>query len=117
VFDWVPSRRFDTVFFAFWLSHIPSVSFAPFWSLMGHWLADDGRVVFVDEQVGEAAKEVYLADSSEIVQRRLTDGSVHQIVKVFRSPADLEDALGRLGWRASIRPDGSDWLLGEAWPT
>jgi SAM-dependent methyltransferase len=116
VFDWVPHRRFDTVFFAFWLSHVPSVTFAPFWSLIGNWLADDGRVVFVDEQVGEAAREVYLADSSEIVRRRLTDGSFHQIVKVFRSPADIEGALGRLGWRASVRPDGADWLLGEAWP-
>jgi 2-polyprenyl-3-methyl-5-hydroxy-6-metoxy-1,4-benzoquinol methylase len=114
VFDWVPSRRFDMVFFAFWLSHVPSVSFAPFWSLIGQWLADDGRVVFVDEQVGEAAKEVYLPDSSEIVMRHLADGSFHQIVKVFRSSADLEDALGRLGWRASVRPDGTDWLVGEA---
>jgi SAM-dependent methyltransferase len=116
VFDWVPSRRFDTVFFAFWLSHVPSVSFAPFWSLIGQWLAPDGRVVFVDEQVGEADKEVYVADSSEIVERQLVDGSVHQIVKIFRGPADLDEALGRLGWRASVRLLGADWLLGEAWP-
>src|SRR5262245_5463187 len=116
VFEWVPQRRFDTVFFSAWLSHVPDASFAAFWSLLGELLRDDGRVVFVDEQVGEAGKEAYLADSAEIVQRRLADGSRYQIVKVFRSPPELERALGRLGWRARVRSSGPDWLVGEAWP-
>lgn len=117
VFDWVPERRFDMVFFSAWLSHVPDASFAAFWSLLREWLLDDGRVAFIDEQVGEAGKEAYLAGSSEIVRRRLADGTRYQIIKVFRSPPELERALGRLGWRARVRSTGPDWLVGEAWPT
>lgn len=61
IFDWTPPRRFDTVFFAFWLSHVPSEMFASFWSLVGRCLADSGWVIFVDEQVEEKAKEAYVA--------------------------------------------------------
>ena len=35
VFAWEPSRRFDTVFFAFWLTHVPPTRFAAFWSMVG----------------------------------------------------------------------------------
>jgi demethylmenaquinone methyltransferase/2-methoxy-6-polyprenyl-1,4-benzoquinol methylase len=116
VFNWTPPRRFDTVFFAFWLSHVPSPMFAPFWSLVGSCLAESGRVVFVDEQVGEAVKETCVAGSPELVVRRLRDGSVHRVVKVFRGARDIEHAVARLGWCATVRPAGFDWLIGEAQP-
>jgi ubiquinone/menaquinone biosynthesis C-methylase UbiE len=32
VFAWQPPRRFDVVFFAFWMTHVPPVRFAAFWS-------------------------------------------------------------------------------------
>jgi 2-polyprenyl-3-methyl-5-hydroxy-6-metoxy-1,4-benzoquinol methylase len=34
ILTWAPPRRFDTVFFAFWLSHVPGSAFAWFWSLL-----------------------------------------------------------------------------------
>jgi demethylmenaquinone methyltransferase/2-methoxy-6-polyprenyl-1,4-benzoquinol methylase len=34
LFDWVPDRRYDVVFFGFWLSHVPPERFASFWSLV-----------------------------------------------------------------------------------
>jgi demethylmenaquinone methyltransferase/2-methoxy-6-polyprenyl-1,4-benzoquinol methylase len=85
------------VLFAFWLSHVPSVSFALFWSRVGRCLVAGDRVIFVDEQVGEAAKEASVVGSPALVRRRLADGSRYQIVKVFRGPAELERPLGRLG--------------------
>ena len=42
VLDWVPPRRFDTVFFAFWLSHVPASAFGRFWSVVRAALAGDG---------------------------------------------------------------------------
>ena len=39
VFAWEPSRRFDTVFFAFWLTHVPPTRFTAFWSMVGRALA------------------------------------------------------------------------------
>ena len=34
LFDWVPDRRYDVVFFGFWLSHVPPERFDAFWSLV-----------------------------------------------------------------------------------
>jgi trans-aconitate methyltransferase len=114
VFDWAPPRRFDTVFFAFWLSHVPEAAFERFWSAVGGMLAAGGRAIFVDEQLSGAVHEAYLADSTEIVERRLTDGSAHRIVKVYRGPADLEARLADAGWHARVEPVGDDWLIGDA---
>jgi SAM-dependent methyltransferase len=49
VFDWRPERRYDVVFFGFWLSHVPTERFASFWSLVADCLRPDGRVFFVDD--------------------------------------------------------------------
>ncbi len=43
VLEWTAPRRFDTVFFAFWLSHVPSSAFGRFWSIVRSALADGGR--------------------------------------------------------------------------
>src|SRR5262249_34997838 len=39
VFGWIPPQRFDTVFFAFWLSHVPAAAFGRFWSVVRGALA------------------------------------------------------------------------------
>jgi 2-polyprenyl-3-methyl-5-hydroxy-6-metoxy-1,4-benzoquinol methylase len=39
LFDWVPDRRYDVVFFGFWLSHVPPERFDSFWSLVADSLA------------------------------------------------------------------------------
>ncbi len=116
VLDWVPPRRFDTVFFAFWLSHVPASAFGRFWSVVRRALASDGRVLFVDEQPAAAGREIYVAGSGEVVERRLRDGTRHRLIKLVRDPPDLTRQLTQLGWRAAITRSGQDWLLGEARP-
>ncbi|MGH3656753.1 MAG: class I SAM-dependent methyltransferase, partial [Micromonosporaceae bacterium] len=32
VFEWQPPRRYDTVFFGFWLSHVPPARLPDFWN-------------------------------------------------------------------------------------
>jgi demethylmenaquinone methyltransferase/2-methoxy-6-polyprenyl-1,4-benzoquinol methylase len=103
------------VFFAFWLSHVPPERFADFWALLRDWLAPGGRVLFVDEDPGEAGKEVYPEPGGYVVERRLEDGSAHRVVKVFAGPEELRRRLSGAGWRSAIRPAGPDWLVGEAW--
>ena len=34
IFDWRPERRYDAVFFGFWLSHVPPATFHEFWALV-----------------------------------------------------------------------------------
>lgn len=49
LFRWRPDRRYDVVFFGFWLSHVPLERFERFWSLVADCLAPEGRVLFVDD--------------------------------------------------------------------
>jgi 2-polyprenyl-3-methyl-5-hydroxy-6-metoxy-1,4-benzoquinol methylase len=116
VFSWVPQGRFDTVFFAFWLSHVPASRFEQFWRLLRGLLTGRGRVLFVDEHPDVRGKEAYVAGSTDVIERRLSDGSGHRLVKVFIDPGQLRDRLRDLGWRVSVNRDGSDWVVGEAHP-
>lgn len=100
LFRWRPDRRYDTVFFGFWLSHVPPERFAPFWSLVAACLEPDGRVFFVDDGY-RTADELIEGERSSTIQRRLADGTAYRIVKVPHRPADLERQLERIGW--SIR--------------
>ncbi len=115
ILAWAPPRRFDTVFFAFWLSHVPGSAFGRFWSLVRSALTSSGRVLFVDDQPAAAGLETYVAGSGEVVERRLGDGTRHRLIKVARGPADLTRQLTRLGWQTTITCSG-DWLAGQARP-
>ncbi len=49
IFSCAPERRYDVVFFGFWLSHVPRERFAAFWALVADCLAPGGRVFFADD--------------------------------------------------------------------
>lgn len=116
VFSWAAPGRFDTIFFAFWLSHVPASRFEQFWRQLRGLVAGQGRVLFVDEHPDVRGKEDYAAGSEEIIHRRLGDGSEHRLVKVFIQPGQLQTRLRQLGWQSRIRRDGNDWVIGEARP-
>lgn len=116
VYSWSTDERFDVVFFAGWLSHVPRRRFGPFWRSQRRLLAEDGRVLFVDEHVDQRHKETYVHDQDEIIERRLTDGSTFRIVKNFVDPEQLHAQLLRLGWESEIHRDGNDWIVGDARP-
>ena len=65
--------------------------------MLGNLLAGNGRVLFIDEHVGERGKEAYVAGRDEVVERRLRDGSTFRVVKNFVDPQELEFRLRRLG--------------------
>jgi 2-polyprenyl-3-methyl-5-hydroxy-6-metoxy-1,4-benzoquinol methylase len=116
VFSWTTGARFDVIFFAAWLSHVPMSRFEEFWQLLRGLLAEGGRVLFVDEHVEGRDKETYLPGGDEIVERQLRDGSRYRIVKNFVDPERLGHRLRGIGWKNRIWRDGSDWVCGEARP-
>jgi demethylmenaquinone methyltransferase/2-methoxy-6-polyprenyl-1,4-benzoquinol methylase len=116
VFSWGTGGRFDVIFFSAWLSHVPISRFEQFWHSLRGLLAENGRVLFIDEHVDERGKEAYVPGRDEIVERRLRDGSTFRVIKNFVDPDRLEHRLRRLGWECTIRRDGSDWVCGEARP-
>ncbi|MFE4538855.1 class I SAM-dependent methyltransferase [Streptomyces scopuliridis] len=117
VFEWQPPRRYDTVFFAFWLSHVPPARLPGFWNAVAAALAPGGRAVFIDDGPGEAAREEVLADQPvPAAVRRLDDGSRYRIVKVFHDARTLTDDLTALGWSVRVRPAAGNFIVGVAEP-
>jgi demethylmenaquinone methyltransferase/2-methoxy-6-polyprenyl-1,4-benzoquinol methylase len=111
LFGWRPDRRYDVVFFGFWLSHVPAERFASFWSLVADCIKPDGRVFFVDDGY-RTADELIEGERSSTIQRRLTDGTAHRIVKVPHRPAELERQLQRIGWHIKIHSTSGPFFWG-----
>jgi SAM-dependent methyltransferase len=134
LFAWQPEQRFDTIFFGFWLSHVPPQRFRAFWQLLDRCLAPQGRVLFIDEGPPRAAQEhpdrclalkggeVTVDDGPinpepesspvPVVKRRLRDGTIHEIVKVFYDPDDLVRDLRAMGWSADVELTTDGLLAG-----
>jgi SAM-dependent methyltransferase len=111
LFDWVPDRRYDVVFFGFWLSHVPPERFDAFWSLVDAGLAEDGRVFFADDAY-RTPDELVHGPSSSTIRRRLADGTSYELVKVPYQPADLEERLRRTGWDITVTATSGPFYWG-----
>jgi len=111
LFSWVPDRRYDVVFFGFWLSHVPLERFASFWSLVADGLKDGGRVFFADDAY-RTPDELIEGPSSSTIRRRLDDGTPYRIVKVPHHPAELEKRLHRLGWNVKVSATAGPFYWG-----
>jgi SAM-dependent methyltransferase len=111
LFRWQPERRYDVVFFGFWLSHVPPNRFASFWSMVADCLKPDGRVFFVDDGY-RTADELIEGERSSMIERRLMDGTAYRIVKVPHRPADLERKLERIGWRIKVHSTSGPFFWG-----
>jgi SAM-dependent methyltransferase len=115
VFRWRPDRRYDCVFFGFWLSHVPAERFAAFWRLVASCLAPGGRALFVDEGAARAARGgAAVPAPRSLAERRLRDGTAYRIVKVFHEPAELARSLEGLGWSARIESLEDGFIAGAA---
>jgi demethylmenaquinone methyltransferase/2-methoxy-6-polyprenyl-1,4-benzoquinol methylase len=111
LFTWMPDRRYDFVFFGFWLSHVPLDRFESFWSLVADALEPTGRVLFVDDN-HRTHDELIEGESSATIRRRLGDGTAYRAVKVPHRPADLEERLQRLGWRIAVTSTSGPFYWG-----
>lgn len=116
LFGWRPKRRYDFVFFGFWLSHVPPQRFDAFWQLLDDALEPGGRVFFVDNlrsSTSGTRDQAPQAPDSLRVQRQLNDGRHFDIVKVFYEPRNLEARLASKGWRISVRATPSYFIHGS----
>ena len=117
LFNWQPERRFDTVFFSFWLSHVPPERFAGFWATVKACPNPGGRVFFIDSSPapeGTAEDHVLNSPNATTVKRRLDGGRIFDIVKVFYGPEKLGNDLAALGWQSSVRQTETFFVYGTA---
>jgi demethylmenaquinone methyltransferase/2-methoxy-6-polyprenyl-1,4-benzoquinol methylase len=99
---------FDTCFFGFWLSHVPSPLLDTFFGEVRRVVRPGGEVMIVDSKPfrGELP-------GAELKQERvLNDGSRHQIVKVYHTPESLRALLERYSRRVETRTTGKFFTFG-----
>jgi demethylmenaquinone methyltransferase/2-methoxy-6-polyprenyl-1,4-benzoquinol methylase len=116
IFDWEPTGQFDTVFFSFWLSHVPPGQFSDFWQLVARCLARRGRVFFLDSchEPTSTANDHQLPGSEAItLRRRLNDGREFSIYKIFYDPRELESRLADIGWQFDVATTGKYFIYGQ----
>src|SRR3954447_2145453 len=118
LFDWRPAaeERFDTIFFGFWLSHVPPERFAEFWNLVDSCLAPGGRVFFVDSRYQEtstAVDHILPERSATVLQRRLNDGREYRVYKIFYDRNELTEYLADLGWLCEIEETSNYFIYGS----
>ena len=114
LFEWEPDALYDTVFFGFWLSHVPPARFDAFWDLVRSALAPGGRFFFVDSLSAgtSSAKDHPPSEPDGITLRKLNDGREFRIYKVFHDPRELQTRLKALGWDARVRATENYFLYG-----
>lgn len=97
LFTWAPDHRYDTVFFGFWLSHVPEAEWSRFWGVVGRCLKPNGHVVLVD------SRPLPGRDASDVrTETRTVGGRGYRIVKRYWTPDALTAALARSGWSADL---------------
>jgi demethylmenaquinone methyltransferase/2-methoxy-6-polyprenyl-1,4-benzoquinol methylase len=119
LFSWRPAQRYDTVFFSFWLSHVPDQRFAAFWKTVAAALAPGGAAYLIDsafDPTSTAKDHVLPGRDAGVVTRKLNDGREFRIVKLFYRPDELAAKLAALGWRAEIRQTEHYFIHGHAAP-
>lgn len=115
LFQWQPTDVFDTIFFSFWLSHVPPEQFDDFWRLVRSCLAPGGRVFFLDsrhEPTSTAVNHQIPGRTDAVSLRKLNDGRAYQIYKIFYEPAELTSRLRKLGWRFTIQQTENYFIHG-----
>ena len=116
IFTWRPEEQYDVVFFGFWLSHVPSQYFEPFWQMVRQALKSRGRVFLVDSKYEptSTAKDHHLGEvQAGTVKRLLNDGREYQIVKIFYECEQLEKMLNRMGWNMKVEETPHYFLFGH----
>jgi SAM-dependent methyltransferase len=115
LFTWQPTRTYDAVCFAFWISHVPIERLSPFLSTVASALRPGGKLFFVDdrrEPTGSAVDHHLPADESQLMTRRLNNGRTFQIVKNFYEPGALRARFAMVGLDVTVCETASFFLYG-----
>ena len=93
-------QKFSACFAGFWWSHVPLGRLDAFLSGLEEKLSPGSRVVFLDNRYVEGSSTPVSrrdAEGNGYQQRRLADGTSHEVLKNFPTAREMEKRLGRRG--------------------
>ncbi len=117
LFDWQPERQYDLVFFSFWLSHVPPELLGDFLGKVYRATKAGGQIFIVDslEEPTSTSKDWPLREDEQVYRtRKLNNGQIYKIVKVFYKPVELEAKLEAQGFEAEVRGTPNYFLYATA---
>lgn len=105
LFTWRPARRYDTVFFGFWLSHVPASLLDGFLQNVAAALRVGGTLAIIDSRADDESRRKQGTErvGEEHERREIDDGRIFRIVKRYEAPAELERRLAACGIRAQVK--------------
>ncbi|MFL5759915.1 MAG: SAM-dependent methyltransferase [Thermomicrobiales bacterium] len=106
LFTWRPQRIYDAVALGFFLSHVPVEREDAFMAVVAAALGAGGKIFFVDsrrEPTSTAPDQPLPAAGDQVMTRRLNDGRTFQIIKLYRSIAEMSDLFARHGLAVDVR--------------
>jgi ubiquinone/menaquinone biosynthesis C-methylase UbiE len=107
-------RSFDAAFSGFWWSHIPKKKLPEFLIGLHRCLEGGAKVVFIDNRYVEGSSTPLSrtsADGDTFQTRRLSDGSVHEVLKNFPTSEELLESVASLSERATVETTRYFWIL------
>jgi ubiquinone/menaquinone biosynthesis C-methylase UbiE len=106
LFNWHPDRTYNAVVMGFFLSHVPLEIEDALMSAVAAALKPGGRVFFADskrEPTSTAPDQPLPAAGDQIMTRKLNDGRTFQVIKLYRSVAEMTDLFTRHGISIDVR--------------
>jgi demethylmenaquinone methyltransferase/2-methoxy-6-polyprenyl-1,4-benzoquinol methylase len=93
IFAWSDNRQYDSVVFAFWISHVPREMLQGFLRTVARHLRHGGKFFFVDNRNEPEQRAPHVVESSgQLMKRRLADGRTSTIVKNYYLSEELKEA-------------------------
>ena len=107
-------RSADGLFTGFWLSHVERDRTEAFLDVVRSWLRPGGRYAFIDSLPDPASgARDHPAPDGDMAVRRLDDGRVFRIPKVYRTAEAYAAALEAAGFReVTVSSTGRFFVLG-----
>ena len=107
-------RKHDALFAGFWWSHVAVERLDTFLETAIGSVAPGALVAFLDNRYVEGSSTAVSRrdeDGNTYQQRRLEDGSSHEVLKNFPSEGELIRRASRHGWGANVELLEHYWLL------
>ena len=116
-FEGLGQQTFDAAFGGCWWSHVPLARLRPWLELLHARLEPGARVVMLDNSFVQTSSTPLSrrdADGNTYQDRVLDDGSVHEVLKNFPTPAEAIAALGPRARDARWTDYTHYWVLSYA---